>query len=155
MRSLAGERRLLQSAVAVLALVPIAAGLIGLAEGIQAFDAQASLSRTGDSHLRYLSGLLLAMGLGYWSTVPRIEAHRVRFRMLTALVVIGGLGRLYAAALLGLPAVTMIVGLVMELVVAPGLALWRERIDRRCEAAAKNESFNRNGVSSCADVSSS
>lgn len=139
MRSLAGERRLLQSAVAVLALVPIAAGSIGLAEGIQAFDAQASLSRTGDSHLRYLSGLLLAMGLGYWSTVPRIEAQRVRFRMLTALVVIGGLGRLYAAALLGLPAVTMIVGLGMELVVAPGLALWRERIDRRCGALANSE----------------
>jgi len=140
MLSLAGERRLLQSAVSVLALIPIAAGLLGLAEGIQVFDAQAALSRSGDSHMRYLSGLLLAMGLAYWSTVPSIEAQSTRFRLLTALVVTGGLGRLYAAALFGLPALTMVVGLVMELVVAPSLALWRERIEQRCEASAKSNS---------------
>jgi hypothetical protein len=138
MLSLTGERRLLQSAVSLLALVPIVAGFLGLAKGIQAFDAQAEVSRSGDSHIRYLSGLMLATGLGYWSTVSDIETQRVRFRLLTALVITGGFGRLYAAMLFGLPTSEMVVGLAMELVVAPSLALWRERIDQRCGASAQN-----------------
>jgi hypothetical protein len=132
------ERRLLQSAVSVLALVPIVAGFLGLAKGIQVFDSLAAVSRSGDSHIRYLSGLMLATGLGYWSTVHAIEVQRTRFRLLTALVVTGGFGRLYAVALFGLPGSSMVVGLVMELVVAPGLALWRERIDQRCGASAQS-----------------
>ena len=138
MLSPTSERRLLQSAVSVLALVPIVAGLLGLAKGIQVFDAHAAVSRSGDSHIRYLSGMMLATGLGYWSTVPAIEAQRTRFRLLTALVVTGGFGRLYAVTLFGLPASSMVVGLVMELVVAPGLALWRERIEQRCAALAQS-----------------
>jgi hypothetical protein len=34
---------------------------------------------SSDSHLRYLSGLLLGIGLCFWSTVPRIEAKTARF----------------------------------------------------------------------------
>ena len=45
---------------------------------------------------------------------------------------------LYAVALFGLPASSMVVGLIMELVVAPSLALWRERIEQRCAASAQS-----------------
>jgi hypothetical protein len=129
------ERRALQLTVTLLALVPILAGLTGILFGLDLLDAHAGLSRTGDSHLRYLSGVLLAIGLGFWSTVPRIEAQGARFRLLTALVLTGGLARLYALALLGLPAAGMVGGLVMELLVTPGLACWREGLERRTCAA--------------------
>ena len=127
----ARERRLLQVCVALLSLVPILAGLGGVLRGLDLFDAHAALSRSGESHVHYLSGLLLAIGLGFWSTVPRIEAQGPRFRLLAALVVVGGLARLYALALAGVPPAGMVGGLVMELAVTPALVLWRERLERR------------------------
>ena len=125
------ERRLLQSLVAAFALVPILSGLSGAVLGSDIFGSHVGLSRTGDSHLRYLSGLILAIGLGFWSTVPRIEMHGTRFRLLTCLVLIGGLVRLLGLVALGVPTKGVIGALVMELVVTPSLALWRERLERR------------------------
>jgi Domain of unknown function (DUF4345) len=125
------ERRLLQATVAILALVPIVAGLAGALGGMGALDRHLAPSLAGDSHERYLSGLLLAIGLGYWSAVPRIETHGDRFRLLTTLVLVGGLARLYALARYGLPGIAMSAALVMELVVTPALAIWRERVEAR------------------------
>jgi len=129
--SFARERRLLQSAVTLAAFIPILAGLAGVNGGLSAFDASARWSLNGDSHVRYLSGLIFAIGVGFLTTVPAIEACGSRFRLLTVLVLVGGLARLYAVALWGLPGPAMRAGLVMELLVAPGLALWRERVERR------------------------
>jgi hypothetical protein len=133
---MARERCALQLTVTLLALVPILAGLMGVLCGLDLVDAHAGLSRAGDSHVRYLSGVMLAIGLGFWSTVPRIEVQGARFRVLTALVLTGGLARLYALVLFGLPAVGMVAGLVMELLVTPGLACWRESLERRTRAVA-------------------
>jgi hypothetical protein len=85
--------------------------------------------------VRYLSGLLLAIGLGFWSTVPRIDVQGPRFRLLTALVLVGGLGRLYGVALAGLPAPGTVGGLMLELAITPTLALWRERVEHRARSA--------------------
>jgi hypothetical protein len=124
--------RTLQIAVATLALIPIGAGLAGALFGIGVFGPAASLGSDVDSAGRYLSGLLLAIGLAFWATVPRIEAQGVRFRLLTLLVFTGGLARLAGLVLVGVPSLAMLGGLVMELLVAPALALWRERLDRLC-----------------------
>ena len=75
-----------------------------------------------DSHFRYLSGLLLAIGIGYASTVLHIETQEYRFRLLTACVVLGGVGRLISLLLVGAPSQSMLGALIMELLVAPGLA---------------------------------
>jgi hypothetical protein len=130
------ERRLLQGTVTVTALIPIWVGVAGIVAGLGAFDASGidasgGASRNADSHVRYLSGLSLAIGVAFWSTVPAIEASGSRFRLLTGLVVVGGLARLYAAVLTGLPGPAMRVGLALELLAAPLLALWRERLERR------------------------
>jgi hypothetical protein len=81
-----------------------------------------------DSHYRYLSGLLLGIGLAFTTTVPRIETHTSRFRVLAAIVVIGGLGRFVSLIVRGMPGKAMFFGLVMELLVTPALVVWQARI---------------------------
>ena len=65
------ERRYLQRTVAFLALIPFAAGLSGVLFGPTLLDDRVGVST--DSQYRYLSGLLLGIGLVFWSTVPAIE----------------------------------------------------------------------------------
>jgi len=127
-----GERRLLQIVVAVAALVPILSGLWGVLQGLEMLDARTPPSVTADSHARYLCGLMFAVGMGFLSTLRRIESEGVRFRLLACLVLVGGLARLYGLALLQLPTLALLGALTMELVVTPGLALWREGLERRC-----------------------
>lgn len=126
------ERRALQIAVAILALIPISAGLAGALIGVDALGHGAPPARDVASHERYLSGLLFGIGLAYCSTIPRIETHGARFRLLTFIVFVGGLARLIALGLHGAPSAAMLFGLAMELAVTPTLALWRERIERLC-----------------------
>jgi len=122
-------RRSLQIAVALLALVPIGAGLAGVLLGPGMVAATTSVPL--DSYFRYLSGLLLAIGLGFWSCVPNIERKTGRFRLLTFLVFIGGLGRAVSLETAGLPDVPMLFGLIMELAVTPALCLWQGLDARR------------------------
>ncbi|MGQ0528110.1 MAG: DUF4345 family protein [Alphaproteobacteria bacterium] len=56
-----------------------------------------------DSHVRYLSGLLFAMGIGFWAAIPAIETQAPHIRLLTSLVVVGGLARLAAAIFIAPP----------------------------------------------------
>ena len=118
------EKRLLQGAMALAACVPVGGGLAGLIQGVAA--GPASL----DSHYRYLSGLLLGIGLTFWSLIPRIETNGVLVRALTLIVVTGGLARLYALGMRGDPGL-MRLALVMELAVTPALCLWQARVARQ------------------------
>jgi Domain of unknown function (DUF4345) len=129
MPRLARERRLLQQTVGLAAILPVAAGLYGVLFG-QALTNE-TVSVSGDSHFRFLSGLLLAIGLLFWTTIPAIEEKTARFRLLTLIVVIGGLSRLLGLALTGIPSLFMLGGLFMELFVAPVLCLWQTRIANR------------------------
>lgn len=130
-------RRSLQVLVGVLSLIPIGAGLAGMVSGTDALGIVPA-SRDLDSHFRYLSGLLLALGLGFWSTIPDIEAKGARFCLLALLVFMGGLGRLAGLIMAGVPSIGMLGGLLMELVVTPALALWRERLPHPTSGAKPN-----------------
>ena len=120
------ERRALQLAVCIGAIVPVLAGLLGVLWG--AGLTGDNLSAAGDSHYRYLSGLLLGIGLCFLSLVPNIEREIRPARLLTAIVVLGGLARLNACAIGGWPSWPMIGGLTMELVVTPALCFWQARV---------------------------
>ena len=124
------EKRMLQAAIAIASLVPIGAGGAGMVLGPSLTGVTAGPADL-DSHFRYLSGLLLGIGLGFASTLPGIEARGGRFGLLVAIVVVGGLGRLASLASLGLPSPTMIAALAMELVVTPALAAWQYRLGRQ------------------------
>src|ERR1017187_6001119 len=107
------ERLLLQVFVAIGGLVPVAAGTAGIFLGPEFVGA--TIGTAADSHFRYLSGLLLGLGLGFWSTIPHIEDNGNRFKLRTFAVVIGGLGRLFSLAAIGLPSVGMLGALAIEL----------------------------------------
>jgi len=130
MRGVSGQARLLRVVVGIAGIVPVAAGLSGMIRGAAMLGGHSVANLTLDSHLRYLSGLLLAIGLGFWSTIPAIEGQTARFRLLTALVVVGGVGRLLGILIEGLPPVPMLFGLAMELGVTPLLCLWQGRVAR-------------------------
>jgi hypothetical protein len=113
------ERHALQAAVALAGVVPVWAGSRG------------ALGLMSDSaHFRYLSGLLLGIGLAFWWAIPTIERRGAVFRVLAPIVMVGGLARLMVVLEDGL-SLSRAFPLVMELAVTPLLALWRERVERR------------------------
>ena len=118
------ERRLLQIVVAAAGLVPVAAGALGAL--------RPELLIAGPPHAlthgAYLSGLLLGLGLAFWSLIPAIERQSRVFGLLTGLVVLGGLARAFTAARLGAWNLSVELPLVMELAVTPALWLWQRRV---------------------------
>lgn len=122
------ERRTLQRTVALAAILPIAAGLYGVLFGIDGIGTNPAVNVSADSHFRYLSGLLTGIGFLFLTCVPGIEDKTALFRFLTLVVVLGGLARLLGLALTGLPSVTMLAALALELGVAPLLCLWQTRV---------------------------
>ncbi|MDR3509624.1 MAG: DUF4345 domain-containing protein [Caulobacteraceae bacterium] len=122
------ERKLLQVAVAVAGGVPVAAGLAGGLWGPAMLNPGADAGL--DSHFRYLSGLLLAIGVAYWTTIPRIELAGGRFGLLTLIVVTGGFFRGLGMLITGPSDPWMLAALGMEVVVSPALYLWQGRVAR-------------------------
>ena len=122
-------RRGLQVAVAVFGCVPVFAGAAGVLLGPGMTDDSGSAAL--DSHVRYLSGLLLGIGLVFWWNIPRIEQIGQLFKVLTLIVFLGGLARALGIILHGAPPGPMAVAIVMELVVTPLLCLWQSRIADR------------------------
>jgi len=121
------SKRLLQITVAVLGLVPLSAGLTGVILGPAAFAGPADLTDL-NRHFRSISGIFLAVGIAFYTTIPNIQIKTDRFRLLTALVFVGGLARLLSLALDGAPTTPHIIGLFLELGVVPMLAVWQGRI---------------------------
>lgn len=122
------ERTVLQAAVGVAGLVPVGAGLAGVLLGTSLLDLP--YGAFADGHVRYLSGLLLGIGLVFWASIPTIERQSDRVGVLTALVVVGGLARLGAALAHGDAGRGTLLALVMELAVTPALCVWQRRVAR-------------------------
>ena len=119
------ERRALQIAVALAGLVPLTAGALGIL-------APTVLGLYGDdsalAHAAYLSGLLLGIGLAYWSLIPDIEKRSGPFTLLTAIVFVGGLARLSMALRVGSLIPPIGLPLLLELSITPLLWIWQQRI---------------------------
>jgi hypothetical protein len=122
------ELRLARSSVALAGFVPVLAGGAGVLVGPGMTGAV--WDAASDSHFRYLSGLLLGIGLAFWSCIPGLPHQSGRFRLLSAIVVLGGLGRLLALPLHGWPGTPMAAALVMELLIVPLLCVWQARLAR-------------------------
>jgi hypothetical protein len=123
------NRRVLQAAIAVAGLVPVGAGLAGVLLGPR-FTGHVIAGAPLDSHFRYLSGLLLGIGLVFWAAIPTIERRGLLVRALTLIVFVGGLGRAISLLQVGAPDGGMRLALIMELVVAPLICLWQFKVER-------------------------
>ncbi len=112
-------RRAAQTSFAVAGIVPVVAGLWGV------FHPVAGSVGSQLNHGRYLSGLLLAIGLAFWAAIPHIERQTVCIRVLTGIVAVGGCCRLLGL-MLGDPLSLPVAGaLAMELAVTPLLCFWQ------------------------------
>ena len=129
------EKRLLQVAVAIAAAVPVATGLYGVLRGPGFLNVAEPWPVDLDSHFRFYSGIFLAIGVGWYSCIPAIEAKGRLFRMLAVFTFVGGLARLWSLFATGMPSTGHMAGLCMELVGVPLLVVWQSRIARIMRAA--------------------
>jgi hypothetical protein len=129
------ERRVLQRVVAAAGCIPVAAGLYGVLFGVNGLAGGVE-NVSADSHFRYLSGLLTGIGILFWVCVPGIEGKTRLFRFLTLVVALGGVSRLLGLYLTGLPSLTMLAALGVELGLTPLLCLWQARVAAQARASA-------------------
>ncbi|CAF1102553.1 unnamed protein product [Adineta steineri] len=150
------EVLLYKCAVIISSFAPISMGLFGFLIGPQSAtlsigslssaQSQQDYSISLDCHYRYLSGLLLGIGLLFLYLVTRVlekETNRI-LKMLTFIVVLGGCGRLLSLGGFYQGQVKsvngkMLLGLFMELVVTPTLYMWHNRIMKITDTSTKTK----------------
>jgi hypothetical protein len=129
------ERQLLQGVTALACLVPLSMGLVSVLRSAAVLRGmEPPFPIDLDSHYRYLSGLLLGIGLTFLASIPSIESKGTIFRTLGFVILVGGLARLLSLVQLGPPGFGHQFGLVMELVVVPTIVLWQARVAKRFAA---------------------
>jgi hypothetical protein len=128
------ERKLVQGIFAVAGLVLVGFGFAGVFFGANFLDLSGNVVM--DSYIRFLKGMLLAIGLVYWSSIPDIERHGERISLVTFILVLGAVPRLMAVIGHGVPTIGIIIGLAGELIVAPLLWLWQRRVARAAQRSA-------------------
>ncbi|PCD04138.1 hypothetical protein COC42_07510 [Sphingomonas spermidinifaciens] len=124
-------RGALQAVVALASIVPLSVAAISLARGPVWMGQAAPVATDLDSHFRYLSGIFLALGLGFASCIPGIERKGPRLRLLGALVIAGGLGRAWSFIQVGAPSAGHLGGLGIELGLVPIVLAWQAVLARR------------------------
>ena len=120
------ERKLLQIAFALAGLVLIGFGLAGVFFGAGFADLSRNVEM--DSYFRFLKGVLLGIGLIYWSSIPDIARHGERISLVTFILVLGAVPRLIAVIGHGVPTFGILISLAGELIVAPLLWLWHQHV---------------------------
>lgn len=125
------SKRGLQTVTLLLATIPTAAGAAGCVLGPGFLSLREPWPADLDSHFRFLSGIFLCVGLGFFSCLPGIDRKGARFRLLAGLVWTGGLARLGSVVIAGAPTLPHLAGLGMELLVVPALVLWQAEVARR------------------------
>jgi hypothetical protein len=124
----------LQIVMGLLGIIPVATGLLGLLGVEDPLYAAAGVPPIVmlDSNLRFFSGVWLALGLGIYWLIPKIERQTVLFRVLWAMIFIGGIGRLLSLTMLAWPPVPFVAFTAIEIVGAPLFIWWQSQV-AKCE----------------------
>jgi hypothetical protein len=125
---------LLQVAVAVAGLAGVVLGLTGVLFGTMHSDLSGDVVL--DGYVRFGKGVLLAIGLIYWSCVPQIERRADRISLITFVLVVGSLSRLISAVGHGVPTIGIVANLIAGLILVPLLWLWQRRIAAQAQRNA-------------------
>jgi hypothetical protein len=125
-RGQAMERKLLQIAFALAGLMLVGFGLGGVFFGATFMDLSGDVVM--DSYIRFLKGMLLAIGLVYWWSISDIERHGERISLVTFILVLGAVPRLMTVIGHGVPTIGIMIGLAGELIFAPLLWFWQRRV---------------------------
>ena len=130
------ELRLAQGVLAAVLLLPLSAAIAGVVLGPRFLGRIPVVPTDMDSHVRYLSGVLLGMLIAYASCIPALERRGDRLTMLVAITIVGGCARLASLLAVGVPSAGHLAGLGIELGVAPAMWLWQRRLAQRCASNA-------------------
>lgn len=122
-------KRGLQIALAVLSLIPLVSGALGLVYGVGRFIPPDANAAPLDSQYRFLSAVYIGLGILIWRIIPSIEKHGWIVSTIVAAIFVGGLSRLYSAHLFGVAPPTMIAATALELG-SPLLILWQRAVAR-------------------------
>jgi hypothetical protein len=127
------NKRILQIVTAILALVPIATGVIGMLGLNDPIYAAMDLPKNAllDSNLRFFAGFWLGMGLAMMWLVPRIDSQTLLFRAIWIAIFIGGIGRLLSIFLIGPPPLPFIGFTALEIFGAPIFIAWQSSVANR------------------------
>jgi hypothetical protein len=127
------SKRKLQITTAVLALIPIATGIVGLSGVNDGLYAKLALPSDPllDSNMRFFSGVWLGLGLSILWLVPRIDGQGPLFRAIWTMIFVGGIGRLMSMVSIGAPPLPFVGFTLLEIVGAPLFIWWQWRVERR------------------------
>lgn len=128
------QRKLLQIAVAIAGLIGVSFGLAGVVFATaftDIFD-----DGTVDSSVRFYKGMLLAIGVVYWSCIPEIERRGERISLVTFILVCGAASRLMAVIGHGVANVGILLSLMTGLILVPLLWLWQRHIAHEAQRSA-------------------
>jgi hypothetical protein len=124
------SRLALQIITGVLALIPIATGVVSMLGVKDPLYRPLGLPSAPvlDSTLRFFGGVWLGLGLALLWSVPSIEQQGVLFRTVWIAIFLGGLGRLLSWLVIGPPPKSFIGFIVLEVVGAPLFIYWQYRV---------------------------
>jgi hypothetical protein len=122
-------KRGLQITLAVLSIIPILVGIVGIAVGTSRWLPANTITPEFDSHYRYIAGYYISLGMLALWMIPKIEKHRSLFRILCASVFIGGIGRVVSILQVGLPNPTVLFFTAFELCF-PLFLFWQAKLPR-------------------------
>ena len=123
-------RRSLQIVTAILAVIPVATGLIGLSGIRDPLYATSVVSENVllDSNLRFYSGVWLGLGLALLWLIPRIEKQTVLFRVIWGAIFLGGIGRCLSMLLFAVPPTPFTAFTILEVIGAPVFVAWQKQV---------------------------
>jgi hypothetical protein len=127
-------KRALQVTVAVLSLLPLTLGTLGLVMGVGMSIPLGAAPPKLDSQFRFMSGWDVGLAFVVWWFIPNIEHHAGLFKLVCLAVFLGGVGRVAAWFFTGSPGVAFGVLTAVELLV-PVLILWQSYVARTSASA--------------------
>lgn len=121
----------LRRTLRVVAFVPILTGLWTVLLGADSVTGAGDASPELESELRFYSVWWIGAGLFLLWLAPQVERRTLELRVFCALLFLGGVSRLLAAAATDWPSTGQIVLLALELVLPVIFVVWQGRVVAR------------------------